>query len=757
MPPEPSPHPDQSRLRTEEMLRHAHRVAKLGAYEREFPDGPVLWSPELRELLGVHASGLAGVQGWLDLMHPDDVSRVSEIIARGLATAEPYQYTCRVPVHGEERQMQVSADFLRDEDGAPWRLVGTVQDITEWERSRAALQRSDALRAAVVDSALDCVIVIDAQGIVVEWNPAAEATFGYSRDEAHGRDLAELIIPARDSTRHTAAIARRISTGHGNIIGRRVELSAMRRNGEVFPVELAVVAVPGESPLFAGYIRDITDRREAEEAARSAQERWRTLVEQIPAVTYLCRFDEPSTPLYISPQIEGLLGIAADEWSAGSDSWLDRVHPADRERVSSESRARFTQERGFACVYRVIDGDGEVRWIDERSSAIRDEEGRPHFLQGVMVDVTASRRREEELREAQRLESIGQLAGGIAHDFNNLLGIIQGYAELLQLDAPENARADIAEILKAADRAADLTRQLLLFSRSEPAEASVVDVSQVAREMQDMLARATGEHVGFELRLDDTPCLVRIPARHLEQILVNLTVNARDAMPAGGSLSVATVRTQDSVVLRVQDDGAGMTADVAARAFEPFFTTKERGRGTGLGLASVYGVVMQAGGHVELVSAPGAGTVVTIELPVANEAPLPRPAPDDAPIACAGETILVVEDEDGVRELTRRILADSGYAVICAENGLRAEELLREHDGPIDLLVSDVVMPGMSGPQVAARLTQLHPGLRVLFMSGHPADLLDHQGVADGSTQLLEKPFDTRRLLESVRAALASR
>jgi PAS domain S-box-containing protein len=751
---EPNEQPDQSRLRTEEMLRHAHRVAKLGAFEREFPDGTAFFSPELRELLD--APGVADVQGWLDLMHPDDVARVSQVIAMGLASAEPYQYTCRLLVRGEERLMQVSTDFLRDEQGSPWRLVGTVQDISEWERSRAALEQSEALRAAVVDSAMDCVVVIDRHGRVVEWNPAAETTFGYRRDEAQGRLLAELIIPAGERGRHAEALAHRVSGGEGGIVGRRVELTAVRKNGELFPVELAVVEVPGECPLFAGYVRDITERRDGEEAFRSAQERWRTLVEQIPAVTYLCRFDEPSTPLYISPQIEQLLGFTPDEWGAGSHAWLDRIHPDDRERVRSESHGRFAEERGFACVYRVIDKDGEVRWIDERSSAIRDEEGRPRFLQGVMVDVTASRRRDEELREAQRLESIGQLAGGIAHDFNNLLGIIQGYAELLELGAPETLRADITEILKASRRATDLTRQLLLFARREPAEASVVDVNAVARDMQDMLARTTGEHVDFELRLDEEPCLARIPARHLEQILVNLTVNARDAMPGGGSLSVATVRGRDSVVLRVEDDGEGMTADVAARAFDPFFTTKERGRGTGLGLASVYGVVMQAGGQVQLDSDPGAGTVVTIEIPAADEAPVGPGAAADAPLAGRGETILVVEDEDGVRELTRRILVDSGYTVICAEGGLQAQEQLREHDGEVHLLVSDVVMPGMSGPQVAASLRELRPGLQVMFMSGHPADLLDHHGVADGSTRLLQKPFDRRQLLESVRTALAS-
>ena len=352
------------------------------------------------------------------------------------------------------------------------------------------------------------------------------------------------------------------------------------------------------------------------------------------------------------------------------------------------------------------------------------------YLQGVMVDVTERRRREEELTAAQRLESIGQLAGGVAHDFNNLLGIIQGYAELLELEVPESSQPDVQEIRRAAERAADLTRQLLLFGRRETPEAGVVDANDVV-------------------------AVVRMPPGQLEQILVNLVVNARDAMTGGGRLTVSTEVDGQRVSLRVTDTGTGMSDDVAARAFDPFFTTKEQGRGTGLGLATVYGIVQGAGGRVWIETVPGYGTTVEIDLPLAEEEPGPADELPAPPPAGRGETVLVVEDEAAVREMTGRILSENGYRVIDAADGYRARILCDQFQGEIDLLLSDVVMPGMSGRQVAEQLRTLRPGLKVLYMSGHEGDVLDHHGFNGDEMPLLEKPFDRNRLLASVRGALS--
>jgi hypothetical protein len=529
----------------------------------------------------------------------------------------------------------------------------------------------------------------------------------------------------------------------------------VRRDGTELLVELAIAPVEGEKLLWAGYLRDITERTAAEVARNAAESRWRALVEQIPVVTYLARFDETCTVLYISPQSEAMLGYPPERWIDQPRFWVDHVHPADRDRVQAEASARFREKRGFTCEWRIRAADGEYVWIDEQSTILMGEDGEPAFLQGVMVDVTDRKRHEEELREAQRLESVGQLAGGVAHDFNNLLGIIQGYAELLEADVSETARADVREIRKAAGRAADLTRQLLLFSRGEPTEAQVVDVNDVVGEISNMLERTVGEHVSFETALCPLPCPVSIPAGQLEQILVNLTMNARDSMPGGGVLSVSTHRSDTRVTLAVTDTGTGMSEEVVTRAFNPFFSTKEKGRGTGLGLATVYGIAQGAHGHAAIDSLPGRGTTVTIELPLALREACQEDWPEASTMSGRGETVLVVEDEDAVRELTGRILSESGYEVMHAADGYRAQAICDEHDGAIHLLLSDLVMPGMSGREVAEALRAARPEIKVLYMSGHSGDVLTHDAAPGDQTPMIEKPFDRRGLLRSVRSALA--
>ena len=753
------PLPEEERLRAElertrAALAHMQDVARVGTWERDETTGVVRWSEGFAKLLGLEPQTEPSLEAWLELVHPDDRPGVIATIVTGVEQAPGYGYVCRVRVGAEERLMRVDALIARDAQGRPLRVDGIVQDITDWQRSEAALAQSEALQTAVVNAALDSVIVMGADGRVVEWNTSAESTFGWSRAEAVGRELAELIIPPVHRGAHRRALAAHLA-GESRVLGRQLEMTALRRDGTEFPVEVTIRPVLGERLMFAGYLRDITERKRTEEARRAAESRWRALVEQIPAVTYLGNFDESATIVYMSPQIESLTGYEPERWIGDPGFWLSRVHPEDVERATRESQARFREKRGFSATYRLRRADDAWIWIHEQSRIVPGEDGQPRYLQGVMIDLTERRRRDEELRHAQRLESIGQLAGGVAHDFNNLLGIIQGYAELLEVEVPEASRSDVQEIQRAAERAADLTRQLLLFGRPQPTEAGVVDANEVVAELRNMLRGTVGEHVKFTVDPAFEPCPVRIPAGQLEQILVNLVVNARDAMPGGGRLALSTALGGGRVTLRVTDSGTGMTDDVAARAFDPFFTTKEKGRGTGLGLATVYGIVQGAGGRVRLDTLPGRGTTVEIELPLAAEEPVadaPSPSP---PLAGRGETVLLVEDEQAVRELTGRILTENGYHVIDAADGYRARILCDHFQGKIDLLLSDVVMPGMSGRQVADQLRVLRPGLRVLYMSGHAGDVLDHHGFAGEELQLLEKPFDRDRLLAGVRDALS--
>jgi nitrogen-specific signal transduction histidine kinase/CheY-like chemotaxis protein len=393
----------------------------------------------------------------------------------------------------------------------------------------------------------------------------------------------------------------------------------------------------------------------------------------------------------------------------------------------------------------------------------------------IAEDVTEKERLRVQLQQSQRLESLGQLAGGVAHDFNNLLAVILGYASFIERRAEEGSpnERDVTEIRKAGERAARLTQQLLSFARREVIRPKVLDVTGVVIEMEQLLRRTLGEHVVLQTSL--APDLWPIMADHgqLEQVLVNLAVNARDAMPGGGTLTLETeniavdaayastwsdLRPGQYARLRVSDTGAGMERAVAARAFEPFFTTKPKGQGTGLGLATIHGIVTQAGGHVQIYSEPGLGTTFTVLLPT-TDAPVPvyTAADRSEPERGGGETILVVEDEPAMLEVTRRILADNGYEVLVAADGAAALRLAGDHPGAIDVLLTDVVMPEMLGKEVAERVTALRPGIGVLFMSGYAQPVIGAMGDIAGGREIIDKPFTEAALLDRLRTILASR
>ena len=368
-------------------------------------------------------------------------------------------------------------------------------------------------------------------------------------------------------------------------------------------------------------------------------------------------------------------------------------------------------------------------------------------------------RTEAQQHRSQRLESLGQLAGGIAHDFNNMLGVIVNYAtfviEEAESDAPDAKMiaADARQVVRAGERGTNLTRQLLAFARREVVRPQVLDLNEVIGQVEEMLRRSIGEHITLIVRPDPELPAVTCDPGQIEQVLVNLAVNARDAMPSGGNLVIDTGRHGDQVRLRVSDAGNGMSPEVVERAFEPFFTTKASGEATGLGLATVYGIVSQAGGEVSIASSPGLGTTVTVLLP---SSPGEVSTGTASPVATAGrgETLLVVEDEAALRDVAGRILSGAGYRVLAAECGAAALDLARRHDGPIDLLLSDVVMPGMLGKELAERLTGARPATRVLYMSGYAQPVLHSQGTLEPGVALLEKPFTADDLLAAVRRRL---
>ncbi len=471
-----------------------------------------------------------------------------------------------------------------------------------------------------------------------------------------------------------------------------------------------------------------------------------------------------------SDEVFRIFGVQPDEFAPTHDRFLERVHPDDRERVAATSQSIREGRTGFDMDFRIVRPDGSIRVVHEE--AITEGGGAAAALRliGTIEDITERSREEEarhatdELRrQAQKMEAVGRLAGGVAHDFNNLLAVISGYAQMLrnEIEPADPRLRRLEQIERAAQRATDLTRRLLTFSRQQPVEPRTIDLNAVVTELEPMLRRLIGEDIRLVIGLDHAACRVRADPGQVEQAIMNLVVNSRDAMPRGGRIAIETslhatsAAAAGSVELRVADTGEGMPPEVQARVFEPFFTTKEKGKGTGLGLPMVFGIVEQASGRIELASAVGKGTTFRIRFPESREDDVAEAAEPDAPVepARAGVTILVVEDENALREMVSEILREHGYAILEASDPAAALASARGHVGPIDLILSDVVMPGGTGPEVAARICDERPGTRVLFMSGYSDDALQN-GRLEPGTVMLTKPFSTERLLTAVQDVL---
>nr|MBA3819060.1 PAS domain S-box protein [Deltaproteobacteria bacterium] len=502
-------------------------------------------------------------------------------------------------------------DYVPRELGAPARraLQGIAKQVIaqlELRRrmlaarrhSEHAIQRSEALTSALIDAALDCVIAIDQDGRIIEFNPAAERTFGRTRVDVLGKIMSDLLMPPGLRALHERGLAAHLASGLRTNIGRRLELTGLRADGREFPLELSITRVATEPPIFAGFIRDLTDRKRAERELRESAERFELVTRATHDVVW--DWDLQSNALWWSQAIEqfGHDGAGLGERAA----WIDLLHPDDRAAVKHGlDEALASGAEHWHAEYQLRRGDGTYATVLDRGYILRDEERRPLRMIGVIMDTTERRRLEAQLLQAQKMEAIGQLAGGIAHDFNNVLTVIQCNAYLLDRNAPERD-TNAQEILQATERAASLTRQLLLFSRHQRLRTQAIDFDEVVRNMIRMLKRTLGEHVTVIARSAPSLPAIEADASMLEQVLLNLAVNARDAMPDGGTLTIETdtVSTEQRitdfgldaaagtyVTLTVRDTGAGIPPSVLPQIFDPFFTTKELGKGTGLGLATV--------------------------------------------------------------------------------------------------------------------------------------------------------------------------
>ena len=619
--------------------------------------------------------------------------------------------------------------------------------------------------ATLIEASPLAIVTFDPEGVVTMWNPAAERIFGWSENEALGSRLP--FVPA-EKQEEFLALRRRALLGE---VFTEPELHRRRADGS--PIVVSVSTAPLRRPDGTIYgimsiLMDVTERRAAEES----RARLTMAVEQ--AGESIVVTDTRGTIQYVNPAFERITGYDPVEVIGQNP----RILKSGRQDAAFYKNLWQTLRRGevWRGTFQNKRRDGTLYEEDAVISPVRDPSGQVVNYVAVKRDVTDVRRMEDQLRQSQKMEAVGRLAGGVAHDFNNLLTAISGYSDLLLHRLPDYStlRRDVEEIRKAGDRAATLTRQLLAFSRRQVLQPKVLDLNAVVTSMGRMLRRLIGEDI--DLSTDLSPSLSRVKADpgQIEQVIVNLAVNARDAMPDGGRITIATADAELSpayaaahpevspgphVLLSVTDTGHGMSDETQAHLFEPFFTTKERGKGTGLGLATVYGIVQQSGGHLRVNSAADRGSTFLIYLPRV-EAPedvvqgadrplLPHPSPGT-------ETVLLVEDEEVVRRLAREILSGNGYRVLEAGNGREALLLSEAHRGEIHLLLTDVVMPKMSGRELTGRIRPLRPGLRILYMSGYTDDAILRHGVLEDGIPFLQKPFTPEGLARKVREVLDS-
>ncbi len=642
------------------------------------------------------------------------------------------------------------------------------------------LQQAREYAENLIQTANVIFVQLDTEGKVARLNEAAERITGYRLAEIQGKHWFDTLVPKDDYPHTWERINEATRPG---MLPRRFENPIVTRSGEERYVvwQNSPLGDDGEVVGTISFGTDITERKQAEKALQESERQLTLLLANLPGMAYRCANDPDCTEFFVSQGCLELTGyeVAEIEQSARI-SFNDLIHPDDRQRVREATERGLAEHRPYRFPYRIETATGEVKWVWDQGSGVYDAEGDLLFLEGFIMDISdkvraeeSLRERDEQLRQSQKMEAVGQLAGGIAHDFNNLLTAILGYSEMILSDVESQGlllREDVGEIKRAAERAAALTRQILAFSRRQALKPVVVSLNEVLVGMEPLLRRTLGEDVDLVTLLQSDLGQTEVDVHQFEQVLLNLAVNARDAMLAGGQLTLETAdveldgeycRTHAGaepgryVMLLVSDTGMGMDKETQSHMFEPFFTTKEPGAGTGLGLSTVYGIVRQSGGTIDVESELGSGTTFRVYLPRVIALVGLAPIAPSVLSSRGHETILVVEDEDSLRTLVTRILGGFGYTVVTAATAGEALEILEETEVPFDLLLTDVVLPGgMQGSDLARSLHFSQPELPVLYMSGYTRDAITHAGRLDEGVNYLAKPFTPDALGRMVRTVL---
>jgi len=757
----------------QETLRLALEAARSGTWEWDLRSNRNVWSDELWELFCLEPHSFEpSYDAWLQVILPDDRKPVEQVVQEAAHKGAELNVEYRVRARdGGTRWMMSRGRCFRDANGVPVRYLGVVIDITDRKRaeqelrdSRARLEEMGRIAevggwefdvatgkgtwtgeiARIHDLPPDAPIDVKAglNYYSVESRPKIEKAVREVVEDARPYDLEAEIISAKGIRRWVRTIGRPVL-----------------ENGKVVGVH--------------GTMQDLNSRRRAE--FELVESRRRLEVALRAAKMGVWTRDLETGEKFWDAQARAIYGIAADA-PINYDNFLSLVVPEDRESVQ-RMELLWKEENEATVEFRIHRPDGELRWIQARGSIVCDSSGRPVRLSGVNMDVTEKKQAEqglrsleEQLRHAQKMEAVGRLAGGVAHDFNNLLMVIRSYAEMVQdgLAAGDVSRHRMQQILQAADRAAGLTAQLLAFSRKQIASPAVIDLNVSVGAAIKMLKRMVGEDVDLQFSGADQLWVVKVDPDQMVQVLMNLCVNSRDAMPRGGTLIISTenvivgeqqVGKQQSppgeyVKLSVADTGAGIDKETQEHMFEPFYTTKELGKGTGLGLSTVYGIVEQSGGHIIVTTQIGKGACFSILLPKAAGSVSTLKMADSRGPERGTETLLIAEDENALRESLVEFLRSLGYTVLEADSGHKALAASADFEGSIDLLITDVVMPRMSGRELSEMLQVLRPAIKTIYMSGYTEDAILRYGAREAGVSFLQKPFSMATLARRVREAL---
>jgi PAS domain S-box-containing protein len=723
----------------------------------------------LCRMLGYSSAEMAGLT-WTELTHPDDLPAASAQFDRMLAGAsDEYSMETRyIRKDGSIVWTELSVGCVRLADGSVDYILALLVDISKSKLAEESLR----LFKTLVESSSDAIGMSTPAGKHFYQNQAFTNLFGdigeeppvtLFVDENLGKEVFKTIMA-----------------------GERWdgEVKMFARDKRILSIFLRAYANKDSSGKVIGLVgvhTDISERHQAEQAIRDSEERYRTLVNNLPGLAYRCLNDNDWSMLFFSDGAERLTGYPATDFINNAvRSYASIIHPEDRATVNRYVQEGVRAHQPFEMEYRLTRADGQNIWVYEKGQGIFDARGELLWRDGVIIDITGQRQANEEkerlqaqLLQAQKIESVGRLAGGVAHDFNNMLQAILGYADLAlgELDPKHPLHEYLIEIRKAAEHSASLTRQLLAFARKQTISPKVVDLNDTMASLLKMLQRLIGENVELAWLPGHDLWHIRIDPSQVDQLLANLMVNARDAIREAGKITIKTdnvkidqafcaahpgITPGDYVLLMVNDDGCGMDQETLAHIFEPFFTTKDKDKGTGLGLATVYGIVKQNHGYIEVDSEPGRGATFGVYLPrfraaksdfIDNKTVQPEPKGGT-------ETVLFVEDEQAILRLGTRILKRLGYTVLNAETPAEALHLAETHPGEIHLLITDMVMPGMNGWELARKLSAIRPDVKCLYISGYTADVIAKHGILEENLHFAQKPFTVSELAARVREAL---